>query len=127
MVIVVIAETSDKYIIGMKTLSINMDNIIKNTIKYSCYNMDIPTSLSKGLMLETLKQRMKRGEVVRFAYLKLDGSIRYAVGTLQSDAIKASVLGTGIPKKFFGMFVYIDLQKMAWRGFKEERLIGIID
>lgn len=127
MVTVGIVETSNKYIIGMKTLSINTNNIIKNTIKYSCYNMDIPTSLSKGLMLETLKQRMKRGEVVRFAYMKLDGSIRYAVGTLQNDAIKANVRGTGIPKKFFGMFVYIDLQKMAWRGFKEERLIGIID
>ena len=89
--------------------------------------MDVPTSLSKGIALETLKARLPRGEVVRFAYLKLDGSVRFAVGTLQPDAVKANVIGTGVPKKFFGMFAYIDLERMAWRGFKEERLIGIID
>ena len=27
----------------------------------------------------------------------------------------------------YGMFAYIDLEKMAWRGFKEERIIGIVD
>lgn len=39
-----------------------------------------------------------RGEVVRFCYEKLDGTIRYAVGTLQTDAVKANIEGTGIPK-----------------------------
>ncbi len=68
-----------------------------------------------------------RGEIVRFCYQKLDGSIRYAVGTLQSDAVKANIEGTGIPKRFYGMFAYLDLQKMQWRGFKTERLIGIVD
>ncbi|WP_353477967.1 SH3 beta-barrel fold-containing protein, partial [Phocaeicola barnesiae] len=47
--------------------------------------------------------------------------------TLQSDAVKANIEGTGIPKRFFGMFAYLDLQKMQWRGFKIERLIGIVD
>ena len=111
----------------MKTLSISRSNIIENTIKCVSHNMDVPTSLSKGIALETVKARMHRGEVVRFTYLKLDGSVRFAVGTLQSDAVKANVIGTGVPKKFFGMFAYIDLERMAWRGFKEERLIGIID
>lgn len=111
----------------MQALTINSNAVLSNTIKNLNFSMDIPTALGKGLGLEILKRRMMRGEVVRFAYMKLDGSIRYAVGTLQSDAIKANVSGTGIPKKFFGMFVYIDLQKMAWRGFKEEKFIGIID
>ena len=81
----------------------------------------------KGLLIETLKGRMLNGEIVRFCYQKMDGSIRYAVGTLQSDSVKANINGTGIPKRYYGMFVYLDLQKMAWRGFKEERIIGIID
>ena len=111
----------------MKALTINTNNIIVNTVKCVHNNMDIATAMGKGLMLETLKKRMMRAEVVRFCYQKLDGSIRFAVGTLQPDAVKANVTGTGVPKKFFGMFAYIDLQKMVWRGFKEERLIGIVD
>ena len=90
-------------------------------------NVDILSATSKGIALETMKKRMMRGEVVRFAYVKLDGSVRIAVGTLQSNAVQANIKGTGIPKRFYGMFAYLDLEKMAWRGFKEERFIGTIE
>jgi hypothetical protein len=111
----------------MKAIEISTNNVLKQTIKCLGYSMDLPTSLGKGFMIETLKKRMMRGEVVRFCYQKLSGEIRYAIGTLQSDAVMANITGTGIPKRFYGMFAYIDLQKMQWRGFKEERLIGIVD
>jgi hypothetical protein len=90
-------------------------------------NSDSITAISKAAELEIMKKRMMRGECVRFAYMKLDGSVRIAVGTLQPQAVKANVAGTGIPKRFYGMFVYLDLEKMAWRGFKEERFIGTIE
>ena len=90
-------------------------------------NVDMLTATSKGIALETMKKRMMRGECVRFAYLKLDGSVRVAVGTLQANAVEANVKGTGIPRRFYGMFAYLDLEKMAWRGFKEERFIGTIE
>lgn len=89
--------------------------------------MDVFTSVGKGTLLETLKKRMMAGEVCRFAYKKVDGSIRLAVGCLQEQAVRANVVGTGIPKRYYGMFAYLDLEKMAWRGFKEENFIGIID
>ena len=111
----------------MKAIQFNTANVVKSAIKCMGYEMDEATSISKGIILETLKKRMMRGEVVRFCYMKLDGTVRYAVGTLQSDAVKANIVGTGLPKRFYGMFAYIDLQKMAWRGFKEERIIGIVD
>jgi hypothetical protein len=88
---------------------------------------DTITAISKAAELETMKKRMMRGEVVRFAYMKLNGEVRIAVGTLQLQAVKANVVGTGIPKRFYGMFAYLDLEKMAWRGFKEERFIGTIE
>ena len=97
---------------------------VKNVVKN---NSDMLTATSKAIELETMKKRMMRGECVRFAYMKLDGSVRLAVGTLQPQAVKANVKGTGIPKRFFGMFAYLDLEKMAWRGFKEERFIGTIE
>lgn len=95
-------------------------NIVKN-------NSDTLTSTAKGIELETMKKRMMRGEVVRFAYMKLNGEVRIAVGTLQENAVKANVEGTGVPKRFYGMFAYLDLEKMAWRGFKEERFVGTIE
>lgn len=90
-------------------------------------NVDMLTATSKGIQLETMKKRMMRGEVVRFAYMKLDGSVRVAVGTLQPQAVQANVVGTGIPKRYYGMFAYLDLERMAWRGFKQERFIGTIE
>jgi len=88
----------------MQAIQINTSNVLAQTIKCLGYSMDLPTSLGKGFMIETLKKRMMRGEVVRFCYQKLDGTIRYAIGTLQSDAVLANTAGTGIPKRFFGMF-----------------------
>ena len=88
---------------------------------------DTITAISKAAELETMKKRMMRGEVVKFAYMKLNGEVRIAVGTLQADAVKANVNGNGIPKRFYGMFAYLDLEKMDWRGFKEERFIGTIE
>lgn len=111
----------------MEALVINQNNIVKNAINFANHNADLPTAIGKGTLLETLKKRMMRGEVVRFCYRKLNGEIRTAVGTLQSNAVEANVVGTGIPKRFYGMFAYLDLEKMAWRGFKFENFIGIVD
>lgn len=113
----------------MKALTISTNSIVNNIAKVitKSEGIDTPTAISKGLILETLKKRMMRGEVVRFSYQKLNGEIRTAVGTLQTQAVEANIAGTGIPKRFHGMFAYIDLEKMAWRGFKEERIIGIVD
>ncbi|MBQ9555298.1 MAG: DUF2693 domain-containing protein [Muribaculaceae bacterium] len=97
---------------------------VKNVVRN---NSDMLTATSKAIELETMKKRMMRGEVVRFAYMKLNGEVRIAVGTLQEQAVKANTVGRGVPKRFFGMFAYIDLEKMDWRGFKEERFIGTIE
>lgn len=97
---------------------------VKNLVKN---NSDYMTATSKAVELETMKKRMMRGECVRFAYLKKDGSVRIAVGTLQPQAVQANVVGTGIPKKYYGMYAYLDLERMEWRGFLEERFIGTIE
>lgn len=111
----------------MKTLVINQNSIVKNAIDFANHNADLPTAIGKGTLLETLKKRMMRGEVVRFCYRKINGEIRTAVGTLQENAVQANVVGTGVPKRFYGMFAYLDLEKMAWRGFKVENFIGIVE
>ena len=111
----------------MKAISMSNTAIISNAAKNMNYGMDVLTATTKAAQMELLKKRMMRGEVVRFAYMKKDGSIRYAVGTLQSDAVQANISGTGIPKRFCGMFVYVDLERMAWRGFLTQNFVGIVD
>lgn len=113
----------------MKTMAqLSTDAIARYTAKNVVLNnTDMITAVSKGLALETMKKRMMRGECVRFAYTKKDGSIRIAVGTLQANAVQSNTAGTGLPKRFYGMFAYLDLEKMSWRGFKEENFIGTIE
>lgn len=111
-----------------KIQSINTNEVARFAAKNIVINnSDMLTATSKAVELEQMKKRMMRGECVRFAYMKLDGSVRIAVGTLQRQAVEANTVGTGIPKRFYGMFAYLDLEKMAWRGFKEERFIGTIE
>lgn len=108
--------------------AVSANEIVRFTVKNVVMNnSDMLTATSKGIELETMKKRMMRGEVVKFAYMKLNGDVRIAVGTLQPEAVKANVNGNGIPKKFYGMFAYLDLEKMAWRGFKENRFIGTVE
>lgn len=110
----------------MATVSTN--EIVRYTAKnITMNNVDLFTATSKGMALEAMKKRMMRGECVRFAYMKKDGSVRIAVGTLHPQAVEANTVGTGLPKRFYGMFAYLDLEKMDWRGFKEERFIGTIE
>ena len=113
----------------MKQMAIVSTNeIVRYTAKnITMNNVDLFTATSKGMALEAMKKRMMRGECVRFAYMKKDGSVRIAVGTLQPQAVEANTVGTGLPKRFYGMFAYLDLEKMDWRGFKEERFIGTIE
>ena len=75
----------------MKALTINTNNIIMNTVKCVHNNMDIATAMRKGLMLEILKKRMMRGEVVSFWYKKQNSGSRFEVGTVQADPGHAQV------------------------------------
>lgn len=107
---------------------VSTNEIVRYSVKnVKMNNSDMLTATSKAIELETMKKRMMRGECVRFAYMKLDGTVRVAVGTLQPQAVEANVSGNGFPKRFYGMFAYLDLEKMNWRGFKEERFIGTIE
>lgn len=111
-----------------KIAAVSTNEITRYAVKNVVMNnSDMLTATSKAIELETMKKRMMRGECVRFAYMKLDGTVRVAVGTLQPQAVETNVKGTGIPKRFYGMFAYLDLEKMSWRGFKEERFIGTIE
>lgn len=41
--------------------------------------------ISKALLIEQLKQKLRSGQIVKFVYLKSNGDIRVAYGTTNAD------------------------------------------
>ena len=78
--------------------------------------------LLKAWELYRLAKKMRKG-IVKFAYQKVDGTIRYAWGTLQNLSAGASVGKGKTPT--YKTFAYFDTQKNEMRCFKIENLITV--
>ena len=75
--------------------------------------------------VETLRSLLANN-IVRFTFRKVDGTIRYAVGTRNLDIARAKT-GVNIPtpKGEEQPYSYYDVEKMGWRSYKPENLISI--
>lgn len=75
-------------------------------------------------LVNGLKQELYKREV-KFSYLKKDGSVREARGTLNSEVYgkdnEPSGSGHIIPEN---QIRYYDLDAQGWRSFLSENLIG---
>ena len=65
-----------------------------------------------------------RADIVSFQYLKKDGTIRNARGTL-SDELVPPTNGSS-ERKSIGVFTYFDIDKQEWRCFKLGNIISRI-
>ena len=74
--------------------------------------------------LNELKSRMRR-EVVKFAYLKKDKSVRVAYGTLMPQLMRDKVLGTGLCGDARKVCTYYDVECGQFRCFQLQALIKI--
>ncbi len=75
--------------------------------------------LSYAWKLAKLKFSMLKG-VVEFAYTKVDGTLRNAVGTLSQPFVDYEFKGKASST---GVFSYFDVDQGAFRCFKIENLI----
>ena len=73
-------------------------------------------------MIDKLVARMET-EIVEFCFLKGNGEVRTARGTLRQD-ICPKIMGGGRPTPEH-LQVFYDVDKQAWRSFNKERLIAI--
>lgn len=80
--------------------------------------------LLKAWELYRLAKRMRNGDV-KFAYEKTDGSIRYAIGTLENVPAGATNKGKRITKPSYKTFSYFDVEKKGYRSFKIENLVTV--
>ena len=115
----------------MKSIQIQTSEVARYAAKNVVVNgSDMLTATSKAVELATLKARLMRGEICKWAYKKVNGEIRICVGTLYNDMVKNMTVGGHTPKKYFGQFAYIEMfadGHMEWRSFRESNFIGCIE
>ena len=92
------------------------------TVRTSAREID---GISIAVLVEQLKEKLKSGKIIKFAYLKSNGEVRVAFGTTNPDFIKDKVCGWGQSREDFATTAYFDLEKCAWRSFRWENLIVI--
>lgn len=81
--------------------------------------------ISKALLIEQLKKKLRSGQIVKFAYLKKDGSIRIAFGTTNPTFVADKVRGCGDSRENYATSAYYDLERGGWRSFRWENLIAV--
>lgn len=73
---------------------------------------------------------LMKTQVVAFTFTKVDGTVRHAFGTLMPDAIESFVgpaSGTSNKAPNPDVVVYFDVDVQAFRSFRKDRFLGILD
>lgn len=78
--------------------------------------------MKKAWQLYYLAKRLRQG-VHQFAYVKADGTVRTANGTLRDFPAGATLNGKKVTKPSYKTFAYFDVDKKSFRCFKIENLI----
>ena len=84
---------------------------------------DFVTGLQVAKLSE-LKARMRR-EVVKFAYLKKDKSVRVAYGTLMPALVGEHINGRGVCGDARKVCTYFDVERGEFRCFQLQSLVKI--
>ena len=80
---------------------------------------------SKALLIEEAKRQMRNG-VCHFVYLKKNGEVREAFGTLSKPVLNATLKGTGESPETWGCCYYRDCIKGSARSFRWSNLIAVL-
>ena len=81
--------------------------------------------MSKALLIEEAKKQMRNG-VCHFIYLKKNGEVREAMGTLSKPVLNATLKGTGESPETWGCCYYHDVIKGSARSFRWQNLIAVL-
>lgn len=77
----------------------------------------------KTTSVEELNEMLHAG-IVEFEFIKKDGSVRQAKGTLLSEHLPAPKADATPRKKNDNVLVYFDLDKKSFRSFVKESFVG---
>ena len=82
--------------------------------------------IAKALLIEQLKQKLANG-VAHFIFEKRDHSLREMFATTCKPLIEKHVNGRGVSRELYATTAVFDVEKGAWRSFKIQNFVGIID
>ena len=86
---------------------------------------------AKIAMIENLRSRLLKGEIVEFDYVKKGAStngvkvIRHAIGCLYGNIVAPRINGNGAPNAIYGNQTYWDLERNAFRCFSYETIVKV--
>ena len=80
---------------------------------------------AKAIMIENLKKQMTNG-VAHFLYVKKNGEMREAFGTLNKGIVAKTVNGRGYSRECFCTTAYFDIEKGEWRSFRWENIVTVL-
>ena len=81
--------------------------------------------MSKALLIEEAKRQMRNG-VCHFSYIKKNGEVREAMGTLAKPVLNATLKGTGASPEEWGCCYYHDVIKGGARSFRWANLQAVL-
>ena len=80
---------------------------------------------AKAMMVENLKKQMRTG-VAHFVYMKKSGELREAFGTTSKALAEKYIGGNGISRECYATTAYFDVEKAAWRSFRWENIVAVL-
>lgn len=81
---------------------------------------------AKLAMLNELKKRLTKGEIVEIDFIKKStGELRHMVCCLYGNLVEPKIKGTGVPNSIYGNFTVFDLEKNQFRCFSYETLVKV--
>lgn len=81
----------------------------------------------KKVTVSELVEMLRTNNEVRFQFIKKDGSVREARGTMVNTIIKPHLRGGESTTKARGLITYFDLDKNQFRCFDPMRFEGVIE
>lgn len=108
----------------MKTSVLKNDTLLVANIIAKCIEIS-QVELIKSLLIDQLTIQMQKN-VVKFCYLKKDGNVRIAYGTINPQIAQDHINGRGCPRSYYNTQAYWDCEVGAWRSFRYENLIAVL-
>jgi len=78
----------------------------------------------KSMMIESLKEKMHSG-VVHFVFIKKNGQVREAWGTLNRSLVEKHINNRGESREIYSTSAFFDIEKGEWRSFRWESIAQI--
>ena len=81
--------------------------------------------IAKSLLVEEVKRQMRSG-TCHFLYVKKDGTVREAFGTLNASLCGKHINGRGQSPENWGCSCYFDIERGAFRSFRWANIIDVL-